>query len=142
MAKNTRNKCEPKYTKWLKEVEGSNFWRAWGFSVRPMTWIYGGLIATALTVLGVLHRGYWFAIACGVASALTGLGFLLNASWCLRKSWELSERAKLDDGANKEEIETAVSVCRDHVGVSRNWAAAWFSIAGAILALTGLLLKP
>jgi len=55
---------------------------------------------------------------------------------------ELRERAKREDETNREEIEAAAAVSKDHMDVCRNWAAAYFAIASAILVLTELLLTP
>ena len=139
----TTKQSEPTYLKWLKEVEGNSLWRVWGYNLRPATWIGVGLIAAALIAVKILYGSYWFAIACGVTSALIGFWFLLNASWCVRKCWELYERArKSEDETTREEIEAAASVSRDNAGICRNWTVVYFSIAFAIVTLTDLLLTP
>jgi len=136
----TTKQYEPAYLKWLKEVEGNSFWRVGGFGVMPITWIYVGLIAAGLIAVKILCGGYWFAVACGMTSALTGIGFLLNASWCVRKCWELNDRAENEDETTRKEMKAAASVSRDSADICRNWTVVYLAIAVGILALTDLLL--
>ena len=139
----TGNKREPKYMNYPKEIEGKKFYRLWGFGQRPIMWVYLGVIALIFAVLRILYGGFnwdWVSVAFAFTLAITGIGFFIQASWCLRKSWELEERARRERSRrDREEIEIAARVCKEYVDVCRGLRHAAGPISCAILALSQLL---
>jgi len=126
---------ETSYRKWLKGVD--NHW-FFGFEPKRRYTLFI-LLVPSVAVIGVYFSVYWGLVSATLVAAIIGAYFLLQASWCTRKSWELDEL--LSEKKTEEEIQSitrAVKVCTDYVSVNRNWGTIWLVAAGALISLVGM----
>jgi hypothetical protein len=97
------------------------------------------VFVATLSAVFVTSGLYWLLIAAAACFAVVGILGYYEASWCLRRYWDLAEKAIEEaDSPTKAIVELAAQVCKDNEQNLRQWAVVLFVGSGGMLALAQL----